>query len=73
MAEFRIEYTIQRQLPGEDDFTDIGFGSSGAWDDIAEALYAVESYVVHRQWETEPGMPKPEDAESASREGVDHD
>lgn len=59
--EYRIEFTIQRQQPGEDDFTDIGFGSSGGWNCIEAALYAVQSQVQNQQWETEEGMPDPED------------
>jgi hypothetical protein len=31
-TEYRIEFTIQRREDGDDDFEDIGFGSSGAWD-----------------------------------------
>ena len=29
VAEYRIEFTIQRAKDGDDDFIDIGFGSSG--------------------------------------------
>ena len=58
---YRIEYTIQRQQPGEDDFTDIGFGSSGASSDIDGAECAMGSYIQNRQWETEPGMPDPKE------------
>jgi hypothetical protein len=64
--EFRIEYSIQRQLPGEDDFTEVGFGSSGGWNDIASAAYAVESDIANRNWETQPGMPDPDELEVAS-------
>ena len=60
--EYRIEYQIQRMQPGEDDFTEIGFGSSGGWESLNAALYAVESDVVNRNWETEPGQPDPSEA-----------
>lgn len=61
--EYRIEYQILRQAPGEDDFTEIGFGSSGAWDDVDSALHAVASYIQNRQWETEQGQPEPEEVD----------
>lgn len=62
--EFRIEYTIQRADEEGGEFRDVGFGSSGAWDRIDAALYAVESDVQNRSWETEGDMPDPADAES---------
>ncbi|WP_194165016.1 hypothetical protein [Pseudactinotalea sp. HY160] len=62
-VEYRIEYAIQRRLPGEDDFTEVGFGSSGAWGGVDEALYAAGSDVQNRLWETEPGMPDPDELE----------
>ena len=61
--EYRIEYTIQRNS-GDEDWAEIGFGSSGAWDSVDEALYAVDSYVQNRQWETEDGMPDPGEVEA---------
>jgi len=62
--EYRIEYTIQRAPIDSDDWEDVGFGSSGASGTVNGALYAVESYVQNRQWETEPGMPDPDNLES---------
>lgn len=59
--EYRIEYQIQRQLPGQDDFTEVGFGSSGGWGSIDAALFSLESYVSRGQWETTEGMPDPEE------------
>lgn len=60
-AEYRIEFTITRRREDEDDFTEIGFGSSGAWDDIDACLYSLESGVSRGEWETEAGMPDPDD------------
>jgi hypothetical protein len=59
--EFRIEFTIQRRQPNadEDDFTEIGFGSSGGWSDVDQAAHMVITAVQNREWETEPGMPDP--------------
>lgn len=59
-TEYRIEYQIQRRQPGEDDFTEIGFGSSGAWTSPDQAAYVLSSAVQNRGWETEPGQPDPD-------------
>ncbi len=58
-TEYRLEFTITRRLPDEDDFTEIGFGSSGAWGDLGMCCHMVESAVTNNEWETEPGMPDP--------------
>lgn len=58
--EYRIEYAIQRRLPGEDDFTEIGFGSSGAWHSVRQCAHMVQSDVDNEGWETTAGMPDPE-------------
>jgi len=58
-TEYRIEFSIQRQLLGEDDSTEVGFGSSGAWNSVNQAEYAVGSYIQNREWETTAGMPDP--------------
>ncbi len=62
--EYRIEYAIQRKRVGDDifEFVEIGFGSSGHESDIDAALYAVQSDIQNRQWETTDGMPEPGDA-----------
>lgn len=62
MSQFRIDYVIMRRRDGDDDFAEIGFGSSGAWSDIEQCAYMVESAVQNREWETGPGMPDPSDA-----------
>jgi len=60
-TEYRVEYQITRRLPGEDDFTEIGFGSSGAWSSIDMCVHIVGSAVQNGEWETEPGMPLPKE------------
>ena len=60
-TEYRIEYSIQRRLPNEGDFAEIGFGSSGSASSIDDACFALESYVANYQWETTPGMPDPDE------------
>ena len=65
--EYRIEYTIQRGAVSStgfaEDFKEIGFGSSGGWVDVDAALHAASSDIQNRSWETEPGMPDPEDVD----------
>lgn len=58
-TDYRIEYTIQRRKPGEDDFTDIGFGSSSGWGTPDQAVHMVASEVQNYGWDTEVGMPGP--------------
>lgn len=60
-TEYRIEYQIQRRLPGEEDFTEIGFGSSGGWETIAGCENAISADIQRGDWETEPGQPNSED------------
>jgi hypothetical protein len=60
MPEYRIDFTITMRGPDDDDFKEIGFGSSGAWNSIGAAEYEVGSIIDNRQWETQPGMPDPE-------------
>lgn len=57
--EYRIEFSIQRLQPGDDDFVEIGFGSSGGWRDLDAAVHAVSSDVQNGNWETEKGHPDP--------------
>lgn len=60
-TEYRIEYSIQRRKPGEADFVEVGFGSSGAWADLDTATHMIGTDVEHRSWETEKHHPAPED------------
>lgn len=61
MTDYRIEYSIQRRRHGEDDFTEIGFGSSASWNSPTQAAHMLTSDVEHGQWETAPGMPDPDE------------
>jgi hypothetical protein len=63
VTEYRIDYTITRRQEGEEDFTEIGFGSSGAWESVNAAEYAMGSDIENRQWETTEGQPDPEDVD----------
>jgi hypothetical protein len=56
-TEYRIDFTITRRQPGEDDFSEIGFGSSSPDTDIDGALYAAQSIIQNGQWETWPDQP----------------
>ena len=63
-AEYRIEFSIQRRLPDEDDFTEIGFGSSGGWSTVDQAEHMLGSGIANREWETTPGMPDPSEVDA---------
>lgn len=59
MAEYRIEFSIQRREGDSDDFVEIGFGSSNAWRDLNQASFEVDAAVQNRDWETSDDMPEP--------------
>ena len=63
--EYRIEFSINRrdEDDGEDDFTEIGFGSSGAWSSINQASHMAASAIECREWETTRGMPNPQEVD----------
>lgn len=62
-TEYRIEYTIQRTTgdPEDQDFEEIGFGSSNGWSDLDMCAHMVTSDIQNGQWETERDMPDPDD------------
>lgn len=62
-AEFRIDYTIHRRRSGENDFVEIGFGSTPAEGSVDAALYFAESAIQNREWETSGDMPDPSEAD----------
>jgi hypothetical protein len=62
VPEYRIRFSIEL-VDDEDDGTEIGFGVSGAWPTVDAAMYAVESDIGNRQWETRPGMPDPSEVD----------
>lgn len=62
MTDYRIEFTVHRREDGEEDFTEIGFGSSGAWSDVDAATYEAQTILQRREWETDADMPDPKDA-----------
>lgn len=58
--EYRIEFAIQRADCGSDDFVEVGFGSSGTWEDLDACTHMIASMVTHGEWETEAGQPDPD-------------
>ena len=66
MPDYDITYSI-RQAHEDGGYVEIGFGASGHWPSIDAALYAVQSDIQNKQWETEPGMPDPGDDEEDDR------
>jgi hypothetical protein len=63
--EYRIEFSIQRRQEDQDDFTEIGFGSSGAWERVDQASHMTASTIECREWETTPGMPDPSSVDAS--------
>ena len=61
MSEYEIEYTIRRYTGSSEEPEEIGFGASGRCADIDAVLYAIQSDIQNDQWETEPGMPDPDE------------
>jgi hypothetical protein len=59
-TDYRIEFQIQRREPGDEDFVEIGFGSTGAWGSIRQASHILGSMVDNNEWETEAGQPDPD-------------
>lgn len=58
--DYDIVYTIRRRLPGEDDFTEIGFGAAmGSTPE--DAMHFAFSDIQNYNWEVEDGMPDPKD------------
>lgn len=58
--EYHIEFQLQRAGAGEEDFEEIGFGSTGGWSDVDQAAHILISMIQNREWETENGMPDPD-------------
>lgn len=70
--DYDIVYTIRRRLPGEEDFSEIGFGAAmGSTPD--EAFCFAASDVQGFNWEIEEGMPDPEEIRREIEEGGDRD
>jgi len=57
--EYQIEYSIQRKRSEDDDFEEVGFGSSGAYDTLDTAAHMVITGIQRREWETTGTMPDP--------------
>lgn len=59
--DYEIVYTLHRRRPGEEDLVEIGFGSSGTWSTPDECAHMMLSAVQNYDWETEAGMPDPDE------------
>ena len=60
-TEYEITYSLRRRQTWDDDYTEIGFGSSGGWGSPEACAYAVGSDIQNYCWETERGMPDPDE------------
>lgn len=66
-GEYRIDYTILHQGPDDDDFKEIGFGSTCGAATVNAAAYDVDSDIQNRQWETSGDMPDPRAVDEEGR------
>ena len=64
--QFRVEFTLMRKRAGEDDYTEIGFGSSGGSGTVDHAMHLAQSAVQNREWETTDGQPDPRSVDDAA-------
>ncbi|WP_157410984.1 hypothetical protein [Actinoplanes rectilineatus] len=65
MADFRITFSIERRLPDESSYSEVGFGTSASASTVDDAAYQLLSAVQNGEWETGPGMPNPSEVEDA--------
>jgi hypothetical protein len=63
VPRFRIDFTIYR------DDEEVGYGASTPEGSVVDALYALESVIQNRLWETTPDMPEPYDLERVTPPG----
>lgn len=61
MSTYRVEFSIQRRIRDEEDFEEVGFGSTGSHKSIGDCEWEVGSMLQNRIWETTDGMPEPEE------------
>ncbi|MDN5896369.1 MAG: hypothetical protein L0H93_20405 [Nocardioides sp.] len=69
MTEYRIEFSIQRCEGEDEDWREIGFGSSGAWPTLDACTHWIDSGITHGEWETSGGMPAPRGGHAGDRTG----
>ena len=69
-TEYEIIYTLRRRMADEEDFSDIGFSTSGAWTSPEQCAHIVTSDIQNYRWETEGDMPDPGQIK-ADLEGTD--
>jgi hypothetical protein len=65
---YRIEFQIQRREASDEDFTEVGFGSSGGWGTVNQAAHILGSMVDNREWETTAGMPDPDSVDKGGED-----
>lgn len=51
MAEFRIDFSILTRESPEENFHEVGFGSTSASDSEASAAFAVLAHVQNGEWD----------------------
>lgn len=59
-TDYEIVYQLRRRRPGEEDYSEIGFGATAGWDSPEQCADMVLADVQNYQWETEDGQPDPD-------------
>lgn len=50
-AEYRIDFSVMRRLPGEDDFSEVGFGSTTAEESVRAAGDMAHASIQNDEWD----------------------
>ena len=50
-TEYRIDFSIMRRQPGEEDFTEFAFGSTSAEHSIDQAGHMAHSAIQNEEWD----------------------
>jgi len=62
--EYRITYALEARGEDDDDFEEVGFGSSCSWDTLKECEHDIGSQIDNYGWEYTEGVhPEPEELE----------
>lgn len=72
-TDYRIEYSIQRKRHDDEDFVEIGFGSSCDYGDIESAIEHVASDIDNLNWEHTREQPSPKAVDAEIRNEQDHE
>ena len=50
-TEYRIDFTITKRDPEDEDFIEVGVGASGTWKTLDECALEVSALIQNNEWE----------------------